>query len=934
MRFVFSLIVLLTISTNLFAGGKIIGKVTDEKTGEPLIGVFVIVKNTDKGASTDVEGRYSIDINSGEYLLEFRYLGYKTKVLSDVVVKEGETTTANVLMPEEGKTNSLSEVVVTATRKKESVNSLYVAQKNNVAVSSGISADIIQRSPDRNTGEVLKRVSGASIRDNKFVIIRGLSDRYNAAMINNAQMQSTEPDKKAFSFDIIPSNLIDNIVISKTASPDLPGDFAGGVVQVLTKDVPDDNFINVGFTAGFNTQTTFKDFRSNERGSMTYLGFAGNKNSLPSSFGNDYLYYRGALTKDQRLEAAKQLPNSYPEKTATAMPNSGFQISLGNRTKLKNGGKFGTVVGITHRNSFTILPDFIRGNYTEGGGINFYSTEDQYRYSSNLAAIANFTYVKNKTKITLKNLFNQLYDNTYYERQGYSVSSLQQINLYSSVPSERRAINTQLEGEHAVGKRNIKFVWNLSYSNLNAKQEDLRTAFYQRSISLDANEKPVFDPSAPYKIVDDNTRRYFSELKDNSYGANLSATYPFEMFGQKQNLKVGYLGLYKDRTFEARTFQYQPYDPATFDEHLTEQPLGTIFDQSHLSANGFELLEITNPTDRYDAHSMLNAGFVMFDNSFGDKWRLSWGMRFESYSQTLKAIDLSGAVINKTTVFNDPLPSLNLSYSPNDKTKLRFSASQTVNRPEFREIAPFQFVDYENNWTIIGNPQLKRANITNLDVRYELYPNPGEVITIGGFYKYFQNPIEAVMDDQSNLDLLIFGYKNAPSATAAGLEIDVRKNLSFLGHAKWLKSFTLGGNFTYIHSRVDASSFGLTKDRPLQGQSPYIVNFSCLYNDAKTGLALSALYNRIGERIYIVGNKTIPTTWENSRDVIDLQISKQILKKRAEIKLTIADLLNQPTTFYWNGDTKDGYSDSKDLKFQSYKRGTTFTLGFTYKFAY
>jgi TonB-dependent receptor len=931
MRIISMLFVLLFISVQAMALGKIAGKVTDEKTGESVIGANVIVKGTSTGTVTDVDGNFTLNIAAGTYTIEVKYIGYQTKEIADVKVAGNGTTSLNVSISESSST-TLNEVVITTTLKKENVSALYIMQKNNVSVSSGISADIIQRSPDRNTGEVLKRVSGTSLQNGKFVIIRGLNDRYNVAMVNGAQMPSTEPDRKAFSFDVIPSNLIDNILINKTASPDMPGDMAGGIVQVLTKDVPEENFLNASVSVGYNNQATFKDIWTNKRSTGEYFGFANNATGLPKSFGTSREDYM-KLSNDEKTAAAKELPNNYATQKSSATPNTSVQLSYGNAARFKNGNKFGSVVGISFRNGYNLNPDFQRGTWDQDAiGLNNSSANDNLvKFSSSLAGLANFAYVAGKHKISFRNLYTTLHDQTNYAREGTNRGALLQVQAYSAIPYDRNLYNTQLEGDHAFGKKNIKLNWNLNYSALNAKQTDLRTVFYGKTAEFD-EQGNVVPNNGIYTVNDRNSRRFFSNLQDRNYSGNVSATVPFEMFKQTQSLKVGYMGLMRNRTFGARIFQY--YYSSQINPALPELPYDQVFAPENLAYNsGFELQEITNPTDAYEAGSFLNAGYVMLDNHISEQWRISWGARVESYTQNLQATDLSKKKIDTTSVVMDILPSLNLSYSPGEKTKIRLSGSRTVNRPEFREIAPFQFLDLENNWTLIGNPNLQRANITNADLRYEYYPEPGETITAGVFFKHFQNPIENKMNDQSNLDLLIFGFQNAPSATAYGAEIDIRKNLSFLSEdTKWLENLIIGGNVTYVKSQVDVSSFGIAQDRPLQGQSPYLLNFSILYNDTKTGIGVSALYNRAGERIYIVGTNTIPTTWENSRNVLDFQLSKSLFKKKAELKFTISDIFNQPYVFYWNGDTRNGYNAKTDKLFQSYKLGTTYTLGFSYKF--
>jgi len=927
MRIISMLFVLCFLSVAVYAG-KIVGKVADEKTGEAIIGATVLIKGSNNGTATDVDGNFSLNVAPGLHTVQVKYIGYQTKEVDGVDIKGDETVTINVIITEATSTQ-LNEVVVRSSLKKENISALYVMQKNSISVSSGISADIIQRSPDRNTGEVLKRVSGASIQNGKFVIIRGLSERYNAAMINGAQMQSTEPDKKAFSYDVIPSNLIDNIIINKTASADLPGDFAGGVVQVLTKDVPDNNFFNVGVGLGYNTQVTFKDVYAAERSTGEYMGLRNNSNELPNAFGSGYQYYKG-LTANQRFIITRELENNFKQYRHTALPNMALQLSAGDARRFKNGAKLGSVLGVSYRNGYNESPDFFRATWNANGSNNNSTVERWTKFNSALSGLANFAYVTNKSKYSFRNLFNTMHDDINYSREGFSYGSNQFTNLYSTVPLDRQLFSSQLEGEHALGSNNIKLNWGLNYSLLFATQYDLRTAgLTQKAVEV-AEGQWARDSSTQPIVNDRSSRRFFSDLTDHSYGGNVSATIPFDLFNQKQSLKAGYLGLRKSREFNARIFQYKPAQDYKEKENLSYE---WMFHPNYINKNGFELEEQTNATDRYEASSMLHAGFLMLDNHLSERWRLTWGVRYESYSQQLMAENMSGAMIDKTTTFNDLLPSVNLSYSPSEKTKIRLSASRTVNRPEFREIAPFMFVDFENNWQLIGDTNLVRANITNIDARYEYYPGAGEAITAGVFYKHFKNPIESIMDNQSNLDLLIFGYKNAPSAKAFGVEVDVRKNLSFVSDASWLENLIIGANVTYVKSEVelDSANFGVTGTRPLQGQSPYLINFSALYNDAKTGLGISALYNRIGERIYVVGSRDLPTTWEKGRDVIDFQISKSLFKKRAELKLTVSDILNQNYVFYWNYDGKNSYKEGSDRVFQKYNLGTTFTIGFTYR---
>lgn len=295
--------------------GKISGVVSDKKTGETLIGVTVKIKGTTKGVSTDVDGKYTLQaMANGKHTLEFSYVGYQTKEVSDVEVKAPSVTSLNIVLSEAGGQN-LQEVVVKASFKQESVNSLYAQQKNSALISDGISSDQIKKSPDKNTSDVLKRISGATIQDNKFVVVRGLSDRYNTATLDGSTLPSTEANRKAFSFDIVPSNLVDKITISKTATPDLPADFAGGAVQISTKDIPDQNFLSLGVGYGYNSQSTFKDFLGTKKNALAYLGYEDGSKQLAENFPSREAIANGTLSSAKNIAALKSFPIDNSSKT-------------------------------------------------------------------------------------------------------------------------------------------------------------------------------------------------------------------------------------------------------------------------------------------------------------------------------------------------------------------------------------------------------------------------------------------------------------------------------------------------------------------------------------------------------------------------------------------------------------------------------------------
>ena len=897
--------------------GKISGKVTDSKSGETLIGLTVKITGAALGASTDIEGRYTLgNLNPGKYNLTFSYVGYQSKNITEIEVLAGKTTNLDVIM-EEATSVALEEVVITATVRQESISALYAQQKNSISISSGITSELIKKTPDRNTSEVLRRVSGASIQENKFVIIRGLADRYNSSILNNAVLPSSEPDRKAFSFDIIPSNLIDRIVVNKTASADLPGDFAGGIIQVITRDVPEENFLNASASFGYNNQSTFKDFTSNNRNKYDFLGFDDGSRNLPAGFPGSFQSYN-PLSNAEKAKYSAQLKNAYAESTPMAIPTQNHQLTWGKRKDLKNSGSFGSVVSLSYRNSQNTA--FAERIDYEFSGSPFYEySENISKYSTNLGALANFAYIKGGNKIAFKNIYNRSFEDNYTARTGFTNDNIQDVRLNVSDLTTKSLLNSQLEGESQLGKKQVKLTWNLNYSRVERDQPDQRSLDYRRSLGS----------TEPFRLIDRNTRRLFSNLEEDTFGAQAALAIPVKLFDQPSTFKVGFLKQYKQRDFGARIFNYLFVGPSAFEPSISGLPKEQIFAPANIGTNGYILTDFSNNTDSYDANSDLNAGFLLMDNKLGEKIRLSYGARFEQFAQTLNAIDFSGQKIAAQQDNFDVLPSANFSYSLNSRSNIRLSGSQTVSRPEFRELALFNYYDFITQTSITGNPALKRAKIFNGDLRYELYPSAGETFTVSAFYKNFNNPIEQRVNSNSTPVVRGINYLNADQATSFGIELDIRKKLSFMGDKEWLNNLTAFANATYIHSQVQGEGI----DRPLQGQSPYLINAGLQYFSPKTALTFTSVYNRIGQRIFLVGYQGYPDIYENARDVFDFQVSKKILKSQAEVKLNVGDILNQSTVFYQNnaGNTKRAYEGAGiDRMINSLKLGSNVSLSFSY----
>ncbi|MGV3706216.1 MAG: TonB-dependent receptor domain-containing protein [Arcticibacter sp.] len=918
--------------------GKIAGKVTDKKTGEALIGLTVKVQGSTKGTSTDVEGRYSLSgLTAGKHTLVFSYVGYTSKNVSDVSVRASQVTNMDIVM-EEAEGNSLNEVVITASAKQESVGALYAMQRVNVRVSDGISAEQIRRSPDRNTSDVLKRVSGASIQENKFLLIRGLSDRYNTTLLNNAPLPSSEPDRKAFSFDIIPSNLVDQIVVNKTAAADLPGDFAGGVIQIKTRDFPEQRLISLNYSASYNTQSTFKDFKGGKRGGIDFLGFDDGLRKMPSSFPSNRTNYVNS-SLDQRVAYTKSFKNNWGvEDFGAALPTQSLQFTYGDSYLQSNMNKFGFIAALSYRNGNNIT-DQTRADIEQIGDESFSFRDDVYKNTVNVGGLANFAYAFNNSKIAFKNIYNRVFEDAYTSRVGVALEEPNFDNQNSQFQLlQKSLLSSILEGEHSFANRR-KLDWNLSFSASSQDQPDLRRIYYSRpSGSLEPFKASINAGSGSTK----NAGRFYSDLQDYVYAGAVNYTHPFKLGELDQTLKVGALSQYRTRDFSARELGYVRTTANAESESYLSLPQDEIFSPQYISRTGFIFDEITNPSNSYDANVFVNSGFLMLTNELSPKWKLNWGLRVESYQEKLNSASVFGRPVTVDNSYVDFLPSANLIFSVDEQTNLRASYSNTVARAEFRELAPFSFFDFESNNVIIGNANLKRTRINNFDLRFEHFSPGGQIFSLTTFYKEFKNPIEQVFNKGTVAASKTASFQNATKATLFGVEMELRQRLSFIKESDFFNNTSIYTNLAFMKSDVQLNRevfSNINDSRALQGQSPYLINGGIQYNDNKWGF--NVLYNRIGRRINIVGfgrydtdgfQYEYPDIYENPRDVIDLQISRKLFNNRADLKINAGDLLNQKGILYQDNNNDKTFTKGTDQSIRTIKYGTNFSISLGYNF--
>ncbi len=922
----FTFIIAQFLFTSLFAQegkGKIAGTVIDQGEGKPMIGATVRVEGQPLGAITDVEGKFLIAAAPGSYTLLVTYIGYQSQRV-EVVVVSGEASISNIALSET--VSEVKEVVITYTVEKSSSQALMTMRRNMAQVSDGISADLIRKTPDRTTSDVLKRVTGASIQEGKFAVIRGMNDRYNAGYLDGALLPSTEADRKAFAFDVVPASLIDNITIIKAGSPDLIGDFGGGVIKINTKAVPESFSSSLSLGAQVNSITTFKDFYQFKRYSGEAFNFVSAKRDLPDFPDNGLRsssQFPNATQKAAFAEITQRFNNDWSNQIVTAAPNARMSYSLGFPILLKNDQKLGVVFALNYANTKTYSLGNV--NTYDGGGPVSAFTDNITKENFSTGGILNLSYTSKKSQITFRNLLNQNTDNNVISRTGTSdfanqatatnFANLINFNrLYNGIVSIKQVVGDDLFRVHAT----------LNYSSIRRRVPDYRIVNYAQTPDFD---KPFL---ALGDFFNTATGRFFSDLKESVYSGTAEAYKEFGTEKLKTEIKVGYFYQQRQREFYGRSFVYGgSVSDATLDPAID---LG----QGEIGASNLYLVEKTSDDlGYYSGNSTLHAVFAMADQKFFNRLRAVYGARFESIN-----IAVTNQKVNNDTVAaltqNIVLPSVNLSYSLNDKTNLRAAYYNTVNRPEFRELAPFAFFVFDRNAEIKGNRDLQIATLNNFDVRAEYFPSPTEIVSIGGFYKTIQNPVEFSLDVTQ--PFTTFTYENEKSATVYGLELEFRKRLNFISDNRLFYDLTAYANLSLIKSQLTFDEGSQARqDRPLQGQSPYILNGGIQYENSDNGWYGSVVFNRAGRRIAFVGvdptfGDTRQDIYENPRSVIDAQVGKNF--GDFSLKLTLGDLLHQNLTFYQdvNDDKKyNGGVDGDRLMF-SFTNGMTFTLTASYNF--
>jgi len=912
------------------------GKVTDEKTKEAVQSAVVEVIGTQFKTNTDANGNYKLsNLPAGPIQVVVTNIVYTDKIFS-LTVTPGQILVVDIILTQ--KTIDLQGIVITPKKGKVgTVNAVISETRNAKAVISGISKQQISLSQDNNAAQVVQRVPGVTIIENRFVMIRGLSERYNNVLINNVVAPSTEVDKRTFSFDLIPSSTIDRMLIFKSGSPENPGDFAGGIIQLYTNNLVEKNFTELSIGTGVRVNTSFEPYMQSKGGSLDLLGFDDGLRLLPLNFPTTNTLISSSRPSAVRESAGRMLSNNWDVAQSIAAPD----LKLG----LNIGRKF--LIGSTRISSITSFDisqnyqkytrDFSRYFELDPARPNeldkrFAFNDDIYEKQNRISLMSNWSITFNaRNKIKFSNLFNQIGENETNLRQGNDFIQTLGYRRHYALGYRSRSIYTgQLDGSHQISdRRNLH--WVMGGSFLLENEPDLRRFRTYSPGGNSATPKSDFRMITPPSSNLFDASRYYGRLSEYaiSHGLNYTWLWKEEESGNRE-IKMGYYIDYRDRTFDSRfmSFLIPGSVGSARKAELEAFPLSTIFSAPNITtSNGYVLEEGTRPQDSYTASNLLNAAYVSVTYPVNNL-TFSGGVRAEYNIQQLN----SYRNLSSVEVYNpilSVLPFANFTLKTSEKGQLRLGYGRTVNRPEFRELAPFNFYDFELDANRVGEPGLKNAVIDNIDLRYEFYPRLSESISIGAFYKYFNDPIEN--RGIITTELPTFTYINADFATNYGVEVEFRKSLDQVFDAAFLKKLQLNFNAAYIISEVDLGSIASAQQRvrPLQGQSPYIINAILSYNDLPNKLLLSTAYNIFGPRIYIVGDVNNPDIYELPRHSLDLTLTKTF--KSFSLKMGVQDLLNFRYRFTQDTDRNGKINDAVDAIVFSFRRGSLFNTSMVFK---
>jgi TonB dependent receptor/CarboxypepD_reg-like domain/TonB-dependent Receptor Plug Domain len=844
--------------------GTISGTVTDRETARPLSFANVIVVGTRLGAQTDLDGRFRIVVPApAMYDVRAMRIGYAMAQIDSVRVRSGDNTSVNFSLGPAAVQLQAVEVEGGPVR-ATSEGALLALQKAAPRVSDGISAEAISRAPGSDAADAIVRVTGVSVLDDKFVVVRGLAERYSNTLLNGVELTSPEPLKKIVPLDLFPASLLESIITSKTATPDRPGDFAGGSVEITTKEFPEKPVAEVSVSMGYNSEGTFRKVRQLPQRGLDFLGFDdGDRRRMPANPPTD------ASASYERELFAESLRNLWTPTPSRIAPDFGFGLNLGGRVGSET-SPLGYVLALTYSHETDYTPDRL-SQLSLGSPIaeTGYLAEET-THSTDVGAIANFAVrLGQYTKIGLKNLYTRSAEEVLSENNGFEIYIGSERRIHQARYVVRELIQTQITGDHLIGLLgNSRIEWKGSVSSAARDEPENRSLIYFKNHPETGGYTVTTGTPSPY---------WFRFLDDRLYSAQLDWSIPLGLRRSDDALiKIGGAYRTRDRSFDARSYfirarqDLTPLPEATGlppEQALAPENVGPILEFLPLAQNALP----------YESDDDITAAFAMVDLPVLSSIRVVGGVRMEDWKLVLRP-----ATREPTRRKNrDYLWSANVTWSLNDRQNLRFAAYRTLARPDPREVSDDYYTQITGDCGNRGNANIQRTTILNGDVRWEMYPRPGELLSASVFYKNFDDPIveRLLTPGLGSCEIL---FDNVDAARNYGGEIEIRRTLDFL--PGFWNRLSAGLNVTVVQSEAD---YRPTPDTllqlPLQGQSDYLANANLLYTDPDRGFQLSLLVNTFGDRtvrygsVHVAGGQAtkIPDVVERGRTTVDAKIQKQ-----------------------------------------------------------
>jgi outer membrane receptor protein involved in Fe transport len=883
--------------------GRIVGRVVEAQQGAPVAGATVEVVGADRQSVTALDGRYVLDgVPAGPVSLRARMIGFGPKVVTGVVVpdEEGATVAQDIALSPE--VVQLEEIAVTAEAERGTVNRALDEQRNATNIVSSVTAEQIQKSPDSDAGQAVQRVSGVSVQDGRYVYVRGLGERYTTTSLNGTRLPSPEPERKVVPLDLFPAGLLEGITTSKTFTPDQPGDFSGASVNLKTREFPAQRVVTFSASGGFNTEATGQELARAPREGSEWLGFAGSERNLPAPLvGVNSLSGR---SRDEINGMIGSFRNAWSPRLGGGPANGGFGLTVGGEDPVA-GQPIGYIGSFTYSNAQEVRQDESRSlvQVSNGGFRPINATQGGTARNSVLwGGILNLSSrLGSGSKITLNNTYNRSADNEATRLAGENEEFDVDLDVTRLTFIERTVRSHQLAGEHLLADQHL-VDWSLSASNVDRNEPDRSDVAYVTDIDpVTGTSNPIAWFGAPRSGV-----RTFGTLEERSYEG--LANYRLFLGSASNPITVKVGGAYRavDRDADSRSYDITNRSLSSADRQL---PPEQIF-AGPFAQDGRLNLFISSFGGQYDARDRLSAGYAQVEMPLSGRFRLIGGARVEHWDLELNSLTPLGVPTSVTRNDTDVLPSLSLNYQLTDDQIVRVSASQTLSRPEYREIANTSSFEPIGGVITFGNPDLQRALVQNYDARWEWYPRAGEVFSVAVFAKRFDDPIEKVFVAQTGA--LANSFTNAERADNYGVELEVRKSLDFLSPS--LAPLTVFANTTLMQSEITPGNEVLTStERPMVGQAEYVVNGGLTYA-GPSGLNATALYNVVGPRILEAGARPFPDAYEQARHVVDLSVLVPVFGNTS-IRLDGKNLLDSPYRVHQGGVTRLRYKAGRVFSF-------------------